>query len=130
MDLFNIKLNLMNLSTELKKYAHNGNIYCVFDYCPGMCSIEHDLNLDTSIAWELADIIDTLFDMPIHNFQCDYHRDKIKNDVEKLSIVVYGFYCVLRNHVRKYSHLFNLIVRVKQETHFLKKIVNHSGSGL
>ena len=106
----NTIMKVMNMELELRKYAHAPGC-TAYTHCPSSHSnCKENLGLDTSIAWELANELNT-----VHEYLQIYFRNqpffstkKIEETISKVEIITSAFSSVLyRHNYRVLSYIIN-----------------------
>jgi len=103
---FDVETKWNNFIDSLKLYAHNNDKKCFIEKCPVYCDTHHDLNLDTSIAWELAKLLKRLKNTVIYNFDGSDVR------IAKIIFSIDNVVNIVANHKEKYFKFFNLLKEI------------------
>lgn len=82
------------LIDELRLYVHEDNETCELRSCPRHCETEHELDLDTSIAWDVVHFLRTPRKEPVH-----------EHDEENLTTLR----ITVGAHADQYTRLFKLV---------------------
>lgn len=88
-------MNIDEVIKALKLYAHNGNEECDTWNCPNFCNPPHKLDLDTSIAWMLKHLLESI--RPYPHTTVTHAR------------IVSQFWITVVRHEKKYKELVSLI---------------------
>ncbi len=87
--------NVDEVIKALGLYAHNGNEKCNVMDCPNFCGSSHELGLDTSIAWCVKQLLESIRPYP--------HTTRTHERI------ISQFWIAVMRHDKKYRSLLSLI---------------------
>lgn len=98
---------------NLRRYAHGNRKSCekYLRECPEQCKDKHNLNLDTALAWMMANAARKLVNNTIYRNECEFSKirfNNIKFSVYKDIETMMYLHAVIGLHKKSYKKLFAL----------------------